>query len=482
MHLLLGFGLVISALACPRIAEAQNDAQGKKVVAGLEDKYYITGTPRMSHSLAERMRFFRVPAVSIAVIDNYRVAWAYAAGLRDVASHSLATTSTLFQAASMSKPVAAAGILRLFEEKDLNLDADVNTMLHSWHVPAPPDGSTEKVTMRRLLSHSAGINVHGFAGYDRDAPLPTLVQVLDGAPPANSEPIRVTAVPGSATEYSGGGTSIAQQLAIDVSSRRFPLFMQQTLLDPLGMSDSTFDQPLPQAFWSRAAGGYYSDGKPVHRGWHVYPTMAAAGLWMTATDLATFVIAIQNALRGQGKPPMDATVAREMTTKASGDFGLGPELRPGYFTHNGANEGFQGVFLGLTEGGKGVAIMANSDNGILLANNIVHSVAKAYRWPVLQPRPKAAIALSPAAMQNVTGKYVAKFGDESITLTVTTEKNNGANALILRSSLDGFPLQLYGEAPLHFFTLNGGSLVFLRGGNGKVRSVQVGDTTFDRIP
>ena len=136
----------------------------------------------MRHSLAEEMRRNRVPAVSIAVVDDYRVAWRYAAGSRDVAANSPATPATLFQAASMSKPVAAAAILRLFQEKGLSLDADANTMLRSWRVPSPPANSEQRVTMRRLLSHSAGVNVHGFAGYDRDAALPTLVQVLDGPP------------------------------------------------------------------------------------------------------------------------------------------------------------------------------------------------------------------------------------------------------------------------------------------------------------
>ncbi|MBV8282772.1 MAG: beta-lactamase family protein, partial [Candidatus Eremiobacteraeota bacterium] len=286
------------------------------VLNRLETKYYIAGAVRPRYTLAERMRHYRVPAVSVAVINDYTVVWSHAAGLRDVASKTPAATSTLFQAASMSKPVAAAGILALFEAKHLNLDADVNTMLRSWHVPPAPGNSSERVTMRRLLSHSAGINVHGFVGYDRDATLPTLVQVLDGTPPANSEAIHVVAVPGSATAYSGGGTSIAEQLAVDATSEQFPEFMRQTLLGPLGMTDSTFAQPLPQALWPRAGDGYYADDRPVHRGWHVYPTMAAAGLWTTPSDLATFVIAIQNALRGRGEPPIDTTVAREMTTRA----------------------------------------------------------------------------------------------------------------------------------------------------------------------
>lgn len=446
-------------------------ALATQITTGLESAYYIAGEPRETHALTAQMRHYRVPAVSVAVIDGYRVTWRYAAS---------ATSTTLFQAASMSKPVAAAAILRLFEERNLSLDADVNGLLRSWKVPPAPNGSNERVTMRRLLSHSAGVNVHGFEGYDRDAPLPALLQVLDGAPPANSPAIRVTAIPGSATEYSGGGTSIAQQVAVDVSGRPFPVFMQQQLLAPLGMNDSTFEQPLPEALWPRAADGHYANGKPVHRGWHVYPTMAAAGLWTTATDLATFVIAIQNALRGKGEPPIDATVAREMTTKASDGFGLGPEVQPLYFSHNGANEGFQGIFIGLKQGGKGVVVMTNSDNGLLLADEIVHAVAKVYDWPVLQPQPKTALALSPRAMREFAGSYSATLGGERVTLKVSSGSANGAPALFVRSSLDSFAWRLYAEAPLRLFTLTGTEFEFERGLGARVTSLRWGGQTFER--
>jgi CubicO group peptidase (beta-lactamase class C family) len=482
MRWLIGFGLVASVFACASAAFAQNNARATRIITGLEPTYYIVGTPRVAHTLAERMQHYRVPAVSIAVIDNYRIVWAYATGRRDVASNAPASTTTLFQAASMSKAVAAAAILRLFEEKHLNLDADVNLMLHSWHVP-PPGNSAEQVTMRRLLSHSAGVNVSGFVGYDRDAPLPTLVQVLDGMPPANNEAIRVTAAPGSATKYSGGGTSIAQQLAIDVSGEAFPTFMQRTLLGPLGMMHSTFAQPLPEALWPLAADGYYGDGRPVHRGWHVYPTMAAAGLWTTPRDLAIFVIAIQNALRGEGKPPIDSIIARQMTTKTSDAFGLGPELEPGYFTHSGANEGFQGIFLGLDKGGKGVVVMTNSDNGLQVADEIVHSVAKAYGWPVLQPEAKAAVPLTATAMQDVAGKYAAKFDSQSVTLEVTIGRSGGAQTLFMRASVNGgIQERLYAETPLQFFTLDGGLLVFSHGDGGRATSVQAGGMKYERLP
>jgi len=483
MRWLIAFGLVASILSSARIASAQDDARATRIKTGLESKFYVSGQPHETYSLAARMKHYRVAAVSIAVIDKYRVAWTYATGLRDVASGLPATTETLFQAASMSKAVAAAGILRLFEVKNLNLDADVNTMLRTWQVPASPEARGASVTMRRLLSHTAGTNVHGFAGYDRDAPLPTLVQVLNGEPPANSERVRVTVEPGTVTEYSGGGTSIAQQLAVDVSGEPFPAFMQQTLLGPLGMTESTFDQPLPEPLWPRAADGYYSDGKPVHRGWHVYPTMAAAGLWTTPADLATFVIAIQNALRGQGRAPIDATVARQMTTKVSQTFGLGPEVEPGYFSHNGANEGFQGVFYGLDDGGKGVVVMTNSDIGLQIAEEVVHSVAKAYAWPYLQPQPKRAIPLTSAMAQEVAGKYTGNLGSDKLTLDVTAAERNGKPELLLHSVLDGgVPVRLYVESPLHLFTLTGASLTFARGDTGGATSVEVAGAKFSRSP
>jgi CubicO group peptidase (beta-lactamase class C family) len=464
---------LVFVLACGQAAVAA-DPRIDLVEHGLVGKFYLAGTERRANSLAERMRFYHVPAVSIAVVDDYGVAWARAYGVRDVALNAPAQETTLFQAASMSKPVAAAAILRLFEERGLSLDADVNTMLRSWRVPPPPGNTPERVTLRRLLSHSAGINVSGFVGYDRDAPLPTLLQVLNGTPPANSERIAVTSVPGSAPNYSGGGTTIAQQLAVDVSGEAFAPFMQQTILGPLGMNDSTFEQPLPKSLWPRAANGYYPDGKPVHGGWHVYPTMAAAGLWTTATDLATFVVAIQNALRGQPSGPIDTSIAREMTTPFAGRYGLGLEASDS-FTHSGVNEGFQGIFIGLLRGGRGVAIMTNSDNGLRLANEIVNSVAIAYDWPVLQPVQKTALSLEPAALSAYAGSYLFRS-------TALDIRADGSELVMGFSAGGRFEERMYAETPTRFFTLEGEVLVFSRDAAGNVVSVAVNGATFARRP
>jgi CubicO group peptidase (beta-lactamase class C family) len=459
-------------------AAVASDPRIDLVEHGLVGKFYLAGAAHPTYSLAERMRFYHVPAVSIAVVDDYYVAWAHAYGVRDVASNAPAQATTLFQAASMSKPVAAAAILRFFMERGLSLDADVNTMLRSWRVPPPPGNTSERVTLRRLLSHSAGTNVSGFLGYDRDAPLPTLLQVLDGTRPANNEPITVTSVPGSAPSYSGGGTTIEQQLAVDVSGEAFPLFMRQTILGPLGMKDSTFEQPLPESLWSRAANGYYADGKPVHRGWHVYPTMAAAGLWTTAADLATFVVAIQNALREKPSGPIDASIAREMTTPFAGSFGLGLQDTSDSFSHTGVNEGFQGMILGLLRGGRGVVVMTNSDNGLRLANEIVNSVAIAYDWPVLRPAQKTALSLEPAALSAYAGSYHAQFHSTDVAVDIHVD----GSELVIWSSADGSEQRAYAETSTRFFTLDGAVLVFSRNADGKVVSIAVNGFTFTRRP
>src|SRR5215469_12997497 len=152
--------------------------------------------PPLQLSLQELMELFRIPAFSIAVIDDYKIAWAKAYGVTDAASKTPVTTRTLFQAGSISKPVAATGALYLVEKGKLSLDEPVNEKLKTWKVPDNEFTATQKVTLRRLMSHTAGLTVHGFPGYDVDEPLPTLAQILNGEKPANTAPIRVDVAPG----------------------------------------------------------------------------------------------------------------------------------------------------------------------------------------------------------------------------------------------------------------------------------------------
>lgn len=250
-------------------------------------------------NLVDRMSFYNVPGVSIAVIDQGRIAWARGYGFADKAAKRPVTPETRFQAASISKSVAAAAALHFVEESRIDLDRNVNDYLKSWKVPDNDFTREQKVTLRRILSHSAGLTVHGFPGYEVGKPLPTLVQVLNGAKPANTEPIRVDTVPGTKWRYAGGGYVVMQQMLIDLLGKPFPEITQQTSLTGFGMTDSAYSQPLRDDWKPFAATAYRSDGKPVEGEYHTYPELAAAGLWTTPSDLARFAVGIQDSLAGK---------------------------------------------------------------------------------------------------------------------------------------------------------------------------------------
>ncbi|HYL82899.1 MAG TPA: serine hydrolase [Candidatus Angelobacter sp.] len=334
-------------------------------------------------SLLQLMELYKVPALSIAVIDDYKIVWAKGYGTIGMGSGTPVGTHTLFQAGSISKPVAATGALYLVEHGKLVLDEDVNAKLKTWKVPENEFTKEQKVTLRRLMSHTGGLTIHGFPGYDVDAPVPTLVQIFNGEKPANTDAIRVDILPGTQERYSGGGVTIEQQMMIDVTGKAFPELMREIVLDKIGMTDSSYEQPLPAARAAMTANGTYMDGKPVHGRWHIYPEMAAAGLWTTPTDLAKFAIEIANSRHGKSNRVLSQKLAEEMLTPVLEEAGLGlfvEKANPGQFGHNGADEGFQALLTMNSETGKGLAIMADSDNGLNVANLVLRRVAKEYAW------------------------------------------------------------------------------------------------------
>jgi CubicO group peptidase (beta-lactamase class C family) len=359
-------------------------------------------------SLAERMRHHRVEAVSVALIRDFRVAWETAVGLADRGEGKRATAETLFQAGSISKPVAAAALLREAEKGTFRLDADVNDFLKSWKLPANELTAQEKVTLERILSHGAGLTVHGFPGYAAGASVPTVPQILDGAPPANTPPVRVDLVPGSRWRYSGGGYTIAQLAMSDTLGRPFPDLTRTLLLAPAGMSRSTYEQPLPASRVAEAAAGYRRDGSAVPGKWHVYPEMAAAGLWTTAGDLARFAVAIQKSLRGDEGSLLSRPTAERMVTPFIGEYALGfgveTHASERYFSHGGADEGFQ-AYLVAHRGGWGAAVMANSDNGVALAVEILRGLARQEGWKGYLPEPLEPVALSADDLRALPGRY-----------------------------------------------------------------------------
>lgn len=354
---------------------------------GLVPEKVVAGKPPKRKPLARRMDRLNVPGVSIAVVHEGRIDWARGYGVTRIGGPAV-TADTLFQAGSISKPVFALAVLHQVDAGKLELDADVSGYLKSWKIPDTELLRERKVTLRRLLSHSAGLTVHGFPGYEAGATLPTLTQILDGAPPTNTARIRVDVIPGGVWRYSGGGYTVAQQLLLDVTGVPMPELMRDTVLEPLGMSRSTYEQPLPAARMSEVAMPYQPNGKPVVGGPHVYPEMAAAGLWSTPSDLARYGLGVREALAGKSQI-ISADTARDMLTPVKGEYGVGPVVRGSgeskHFGHTGGTAGYA-CLLAMYENGDGVAIMTNGDQGGMLMFEVLRTIAYVYEWPDYGPK------------------------------------------------------------------------------------------------
>jgi CubicO group peptidase (beta-lactamase class C family) len=331
----------------------------------------------------EALSLLDIPSASVALIDEGRIAFARAYG-KD------ATPSTVYQAASLSKFVAAIGAMHLVESGTLKLDEDVNDKLSSWKVPINEFDATSKVTLRGLLSMTGGIGVPGFVGYEAGAPLPTLRQILDGTPPANSPPVTVIAVPGSAYHYSGGGYEIAEALMQDVTGKPFPQLMRELVLEPMGMSDSSFDQPPDASLMARAASGHFGDGKELPGRWRICPEHAAAGLWSTPTDLAKLLVQLANVWQGLSSIFLHRRTLQEILTQQNGGpYGLGAAVTGDgaslVLMKRGQNIGYQGYLILYPATGQGLVVMTNSDNGSRLAEALIKRAAAAFDWPDLPP-------------------------------------------------------------------------------------------------
>jgi CubicO group peptidase (beta-lactamase class C family) len=356
-----------------------------EVEAGLLPAVAIRGRPRASMALADRMEHYRVPGVSVAVVDGGRIVWARGYGVAEAGGECAVDERTLFQAASISKPVTALVVLMLVERGLLDLDEDVNWRLRSWRLPESPMTSERRVTLRRILSHTAGLSLSGIPGYAPGTPLPTLNQLLDGLPPATNAPVRVEREPGSAFQYSGGGYCIAEQLITDVTRREFPDLAKEMVLEPLGMTDSAFAQPLPPKLEPRAATGHGSGGVPMPGRWLVPSGVSAGGLWTTPSDLARFAVELQRAHAGRSKLLGRALAKEMLTAQDASHVGLGPwmegERTSARFYHTGSNLGYRARLVGYPQGGSGAVVMTNGENGELLCIEVLNAIASVYGWP-----------------------------------------------------------------------------------------------------
>ena len=462
----LVYALSIHSLAAQGTADAQLEQRIQRIQEALLPAVVLKGEAVRNSTLTDRMAALKVPGVSIAVIHNGKIEWVRGYGVTKIGGLTV-TPATLFQAASISKPVTALAVLHLVQEGKLDLDTDVNRYLKSWKLPDNEFTAKKKVTLRELLTHTAGMTVHVFLGYASTEAVPTTVQVLNGEKPANSPAIRVDTVPGTKWEYSGGGYVIVQQLLEDVTGKPFPRLMQETVLGPIAMTSSTYQQPLPAARLKEVAMPYRQNGDPVAGGPHTYPEMAPAGLWTTPSDLARYAMEVQESLAGTSNRVLSTAIAKKMLIPEMNRQGLGPGTGGSnehpYFTHSGANEGYQCNLVAYNNG-DGAVIMTNSDSGGQLATEILRTIAYEYKWPDFQPSERTVSKADTSALDAYVGGY--QLAPNAV-LTVTREGDQ------MFAQLTGQPkLEIFSKGEREFFLkVVDAQLTFALGAEGRATQV-----------
>ncbi len=403
--------LAVSSLLifCELQAGDARDERIRAVQESLLPAFVVKGRSLQFMRMDDRMRHHGVPGVSIAVINGHAPAWARGYGMANSRTGEPVTAITLFQAASVSKPVVAMLALSLVDAGLLELDQDVNVALRTWRRPDSEYSRDSKVTLRTLLAHSAGLNASGFLGYEVGTKLPTLTQILEGETPANSVPIRVRAEPGARWHYSGGGYLVVQQLLEDLTGEPFSRLVKTVLFERLDMERSTYAQPLSERQESAAAIGHSDDGEPITGGWRVYPELAAAGLWTTPSDLSRLVVALQRAVSGSDVSTLSRDMATSMVMPQQADWGLGFNVgttgQARWVTHTGHNEGFTCYLFAYTGLGQGAVVMANADQADELIMEILRGIAHVYGWPDFQPDEISVQAVDPATYDRYLGEY-----------------------------------------------------------------------------
>ena len=346
-------------------------------------------------SVQQLLTQFKVPGVSVAVIKDFKIERADAYGIADVETGSPVTTETMFQAASISKTVAAMASMKAVQSGLFKLDQDINTILKSWKLPGGEFTSERPVTPRGLMSHTSGTgDGFGFPGYSPNTPLPTVVQILDGVAPSNRQRVRLERAPLTGFEYSGGAVMIEQLALTEAVGKPFDQLTREWVLNPIGMTNSTFEQPLPDRFQKQAARAHDRSGVRMGDPWHVYPEHAAAGLWTTPTDLAKFLVEVQKSLLGQSNRVLSQSMVLEMVTPVGvGPYAVGFQVEKQgegwYFMHGGSNWGFQCTMIAHRVKGYGVVIMTNGDNAGPLMQELRRRIQQEYKWDVFdKPIPR----------------------------------------------------------------------------------------------
>lgn len=468
-----GTSVLVTAIVCAATAD---EPRIQRIEGDMRPALQIRGRPVDRQTLTQLMGIHHTPSISVAVVENGRISWTRAYGLADAEAHKPATPRTIYQAGSISKPVAASAVLQLVQEGRLRLDTPVNNSLKSWQIPDSPLTREHPVTLRQLLTHTAGLGVHGFPGYAAGVPVPTVIQVLEGKTPANSAPVLVEKQPGVAWNYSGGGYTIVQLLLTDTDGRTFPQLMQERVLSPAGMAASSYEQPLPMPRYPDAANGYLSNGSKVEGRSHTYPEMAAAGLWATPSDLARWAIALERSYNGEPNSLLSKKSAREMLTPGLGNWGLGIDVEhigdEIKFEHSGDTWGFKARLIGWPKGARAMVAMANGDDADAVLDSLTQAIAREYGWKGLDQRIIDLFNLSDSQRQELIGGW--RQGKSVLQIRADGDK--------LQGQYQGIRFEVIPQSP-DLLIAGGSELKTIRGPDNKIIALDAGGFgRFEREP
>jgi CubicO group peptidase (beta-lactamase class C family) len=408
-------------MTLPATPEARRDAFAAQLlptvrIAGEDTRWTI----------GERLAHYKCPGVGVAAIRDGRLDWAAGFGVRGLEDPRPVDADTVFMVASCSKPVCAMVVLQQVERGIVDLDVDVNRYLKRWQVPQNEFTFGETVTLRRMLSHTAGLSINGWPVVPQGEPVPTVFDILEGRPPSVHPPVVVNKSPGGTHRYSGGGFLLAEMLIEDQTGRKFDDLARELIFAPLGMTSTTFTHPLPESLRANVAAGHRMDGSAIPGGWMVAPDMGAGGLMASAADYAKFQIACRDAWLGRPGAILTRSLAQEMMTRQGhSSFGLGWDMIGAgdtlRFNHGGSNDGYQCETDCYLESGDGGTALTNAVSGIFLFREILNGLAGLYDWPGYLLEPKRIQALSPEQLDRYVGTYAIVSGIELPVMNVWRE-------------------------------------------------------------
>ena len=423
---------------------------------------------RQRYNIFDRMKLYNVPAVSVAVIENNTLVWAKAYGTASKSESKLVDINTLFQAASISKSVNSLAIMKLVENNKLDLTKDIRSYLNTWTLPENEFSKNNIITIKNLLSHTAGISVHGYRGYLREDEIPTINEMLDGRLPANNDPIKPILKPNQKLQYSGGGTLITRKIIEDNINSDYRKLVSSSILQPLHMRRSTFYAPF-ETQEKNFASAHNKDGKEIQGKYHVYPEYAPDGLWTTAADLSKVIIEIQKSLKGENNSLLSQKLAVEMTTPVKDNGALGVYIREfggdKYFYHTGSNEGYGCVYIGGISNGRGVVVLTNSDNGEALYTELMASISRVSNWNMFKAEEKTRYIPTDNDTQRITGTYLIKDGQSTVSISFKGKD------LYYSSAELGQQEKIFFTDPNNFFLPSNASSTFRLYGQGKIDSI-----------